>query len=446
MSESIITDGAMRRELPTVGRYRRGSRLRTTKSGTWFPATDPRGTVAGLLLVHPAIDAGDLRSTLTRLTDGGVPGIPAVQDDPIHQAGRNWLAIASAIIPTLTELTRVESPEVRDVLLPVLHDVALTLSGAHAAGVVHGSMSGDAVLVGADGCALVAEWCTGLADQAGDDILAWSQMVQEVTGDRFIQAPVTTTAEFIQAQDRLAHAIDDSSRERLVEMVTERLAVLRQNQPLLFQPAPESDTEVVPVTPTRTSAVDAAPRWAPQAPLGPAPAPVERWADEPRSETNSAIHEPGNRPGWGFGPVIGKLVAAAALFMLGLCCAFLAPPSLFPALRDLHSPPIVMPSEPTHAVGPLAIDKVELQEQNVQGVCSLVGTIITNGQPGDILYRWTGDTVNQPAMFTSASLGSEQVNLGLVWLEGQQPDTPVTLQILKPRQLSATSRVSTQCE
>ncbi|MBO0849858.1 MAG: hypothetical protein J2P20_10385, partial [Pseudonocardia sp.] len=86
-------------EAPRVGDYRRGSRLRTTPAGTWFPAVGPSEQPAGLLLVHPGVDLKVLVPTIERLVELDLPGAHLPQPELILQAGRNWLVADGPPVP-----------------------------------------------------------------------------------------------------------------------------------------------------------------------------------------------------------------------------------------------------------------------------------------------------------------------------------------------------------
>jgi hypothetical protein len=161
-----------------VGDYRRGSRIRTTAAGTWFPALGPDDQPAGLLLVHPGVDLRVLLPTLQRLDELNLPGVLPAQPDLLNQAGRNWLVTLGAPAPVLGDLLDDGPHRLPGNAAAVLRDLAATLVSAHQAGLVHGRLAASSVVIGPEGTAQLTDWATNANAGQSDDVAAWTQLAR----------------------------------------------------------------------------------------------------------------------------------------------------------------------------------------------------------------------------------------------------------------------------
>lgn len=184
MSTFGTTSAQPSRDGPTVGGYRRGSRVRTTRAGTWFPAIGPDDEPAGLLLLHPAVKPAVLTETLARLAPLRLPGVLPVHAGLVAQAGRNWLVAASSITPTVADLLDDGPHRTPANAAAVLTEVAETLAEAHAAGLAHGAVGAQSVLLGPAGNALLADWGTTEDAEPDTDREAWAALA-EVLAERW---------------------------------------------------------------------------------------------------------------------------------------------------------------------------------------------------------------------------------------------------------------------
>ncbi|HEY2204773.1 MAG TPA: hypothetical protein VGH99_09905, partial [Pseudonocardia sp.] len=167
------------REAPRVGEHRRGSRVRTTEAGTWFPAVAPDEAPAGLLLVHPGVDLRVLLPVLRTLAELALPGVLPTRAVLVEQAGRTWLVADAPIVPAVSDAL-VDGPH-RDAgcAAAVLTDVGDTLLAAHRAGLVHGGVGAQAVVLGPAGAALLTDWGTlghGAQASPADDAAGWADL------------------------------------------------------------------------------------------------------------------------------------------------------------------------------------------------------------------------------------------------------------------------------
>ena len=177
MSSSTSAGRPIVREAPTVGEHRRGSRLRTTAAGTWFPAVSPDGEPAGLLLVHPGVDTKVLLPTIERLAELVLPGVLTPRPTLVEQAGRNWLVTDAPPVPTLADLLVTEGPHrAPGNAGALLSDVAATLLATHRSGLAHGAVDTRSVLIGQDGAALLTDWGTSGSASAAADVRAWAKL------------------------------------------------------------------------------------------------------------------------------------------------------------------------------------------------------------------------------------------------------------------------------
>jgi len=220
------------REAPRVGEFRRGSRVRTTKAGTWFPALSATDEPAGLLLLHPAVKPAVLQAAIRRLAVLRLPGVLPMLPDLVDQAGRNWLVATVAPNPTVADLlddTAYGTPENAAALLA---DIAATLLDVHAEGMAHGGGGAHAVVLGPDGEPMLADW--GLDDHASvdGDTSAWCELA-ELLARRWCADSPTDAA-------MLARAVNATTRPGPDGGLAGALAVLSQPD----QTVPERGTSV----------------------------------------------------------------------------------------------------------------------------------------------------------------------------------------------------------
>lgn len=139
-----------------------------TEVGNWIDAISPDGRRAGALLFDariidmPGVRDRVVSAVLTdrRLAMGGLPGLIPVAD--VVAAGPQvWLLTAQAVTPTLAGLLAAGSVEASGAA-SVLAETAHTLVALHAAGITHGSVHPGTVVITAEGGALLSE--RGLSD------------------------------------------------------------------------------------------------------------------------------------------------------------------------------------------------------------------------------------------------------------------------------------------
>lgn len=444
MSISRTTGAVPPREAPKVGDYRRGSRVRTTRAGTWFPAIGPEDQPAGLLLLHPAVQQSVLRPTLARLAELDLPGVLPVLPELVTQAGRAWLVATAAPGPTLADLLD-EGPH-RDGgnAAALLADIAATLRDAHRAGLAHGGLSAAAVVVSGAGVGLLADWGTDEHADAEGDLRTWGELAG-LLADRWCAESVTDAAVLARAVHAAEQRGADGGLQAALDQLRELADTARRD--LLAEaaarptPRPAHRTPVLQPSPESTRPRDEQP-WQPPPDERPSqPPPDEQpWADEP--QTGDPVPPPDDpapsSPGAGRWARSTPVLLAIALALLLVGAAGLV---VRPFEPDRPSTPVVVPS------APLDVRSVAVESRLTASVCVVIGTLTTNGQPGRVVYRWVGENGSQAVATVSAAAYSYEVEVGLVWSPSTPPlgGSSVTLQILEPRPSATSALVPLSC-
>ncbi|MEU8619172.1 hypothetical protein [Streptomyces sp. NPDC048623] len=121
-----------------------------------------------------------------------LPGTPATVD-LVVEAGEVWLITGRPPVPTLTDLLAADAPGPglgpdAGSVASVLNETAQTLLALHAAGLAHGSLTGNCVVLGPDGTALLTEAALAMAlgdgmstaDLQRADIAAWAALARSL--------------------------------------------------------------------------------------------------------------------------------------------------------------------------------------------------------------------------------------------------------------------------
>jgi hypothetical protein len=190
------SDGSGRR--PTrearVGEYSRGSRIRDTPAGTWFPAVSPDDSAAGLLLVHPGVDLRVLLPTLKRLAELALPGVLPLNPDLTTQSGRNWITATAPPGPALSDVVDEGPHRLPGNAALVLRDVAQTLTDIHQAGLAHGRLATTSVVLAPGGHAVLTDWATNPGANQADDVAAWTQLARLLAEHWCAESPEAAAA------------------------------------------------------------------------------------------------------------------------------------------------------------------------------------------------------------------------------------------------------------
>lgn len=117
-----------------------------------------------------------------------LPGVPATVD-LVAEAGDVWLIVARPPARTVADLLAAGAPGLDEgSAASVLNETAQTLLALHAAGLTHGSLTPDSVVLAPDGTALLVETslATALVDDPSatstqrDDITAWAALADKL--------------------------------------------------------------------------------------------------------------------------------------------------------------------------------------------------------------------------------------------------------------------------
>ncbi|WP_406835264.1 hypothetical protein ACICHK_01855 [Streptomyces sp. AHU1] len=163
---------------------------RDARHGTWhalLPAR-PGETELGALRIDRALLAPEgtrerLAAAVLAVARLRLPGVLGTVD-LVAEAGEVWLVTARPPAPTLTDLlARGDTGPDAGSAASVLNETAQTLLALHAAGLAHGALDPDTVVLTQDGIALLAEAALGtvLGDapdsaRRGADITAWAAL------------------------------------------------------------------------------------------------------------------------------------------------------------------------------------------------------------------------------------------------------------------------------
>jgi hypothetical protein len=165
--------------------------LRTTDCGHWYLAVDASGALSGVLrfdtaLVRNPAGTDRLTAKVASVQALGLPGVLPVAD-LVAADDTVWLITVVAPGPTVAEFIDDGSTRRLDAgsAATLLNETAQTLAALHAAGVVHGALSGSTVLIGPNGKAALAE--VGLAvalevrpGEAVHDARGWARLAAQL--------------------------------------------------------------------------------------------------------------------------------------------------------------------------------------------------------------------------------------------------------------------------
>ncbi|MGW4161371.1 hypothetical protein [Streptomyces sp. NPDC004788] len=150
---------------------------RNGRFGTWYALAPAENRDAdepplGVLRIHRALLAPSgarerLTGAVRSVAKLRLPGVPATVD-LLQEAGDVWLVVARPPARTVADLLAAGAPGLDEgSAASVLNETAQTLLALHAAGLAHGSLTADHVVLGPDGTALLTE--TSLATALAQD-------------------------------------------------------------------------------------------------------------------------------------------------------------------------------------------------------------------------------------------------------------------------------------
>ncbi|MFD0368120.1 hypothetical protein [Streptomyces sp. NPDC127114] len=130
-----------------------------------------------------------LAATVVAVAKLRLPGLPATVD-LVAEAGDVWLLVSRPPIRTVADLLEEGAPGLDEgSAASVLNETAQTLLALHAAGLAHGALAPDRVVLAPDGTALLAEAALATALSADvptaaarqDDVTAWAALARTLT-------------------------------------------------------------------------------------------------------------------------------------------------------------------------------------------------------------------------------------------------------------------------
>jgi hypothetical protein len=478
----------------------RGLRLdgapRASGCGRWYSATTGDGRRRGALFIDPALLAADgaldrAVAAVTAVRRLKLPGVLRMADLLDH-GGRTWLITEAPAAPTVGEVlasTAAIDPAGAALLVS---DTGQTLYHLHQAGVAHGAVGPDTVVVtGAGAGSLIevglAEALRGTTTDPGADVTAWAALVRTLARACPAAADLLTAVAAAAEADGLAagirtltagaHALSGfPKRDGLVALARTATAV-----PV---PVPGSIAAVQPAMPAQVpvpaqSAGPAQPP-APAAPATPPPhdeesrtlLPAEHAAVDPADEATRMGKRAGQRvrPASASGAASGEVhlrfgsgvPASAAQVWQGTT----TPPDQRRRGRRRRTARAVLSGLVTLALvggvlgflwwrqqNPLVVTAAAVAPAQPPGnACDLtvdvVGTVQTNGKAGTFTYLWVrSDGQTSAVLDQSVTSGVASTQVHLYWsFSGQGTlDVSATLKILAPTPLEAIGEFTYAC-
>ncbi|HEY9371075.1 MAG TPA: hypothetical protein VIU94_21995, partial [Streptomyces sp.] len=185
---------------------------REGRFGAWYALRPGRADESplGVLRIDRALLAPQgarerLASAVLAVAKLRLPGVPATVD-LVGEAGDVWLIVARPPVRTVGDLLSVGAPGLdAGSAASVLNETAQTLLALHAAGLAHGSLTPDCVVLAPDGTALLAEaaLATALSEDASTasaDITAWAALARTL-GSAWAAAGTPAAALFARCSE-----------------------------------------------------------------------------------------------------------------------------------------------------------------------------------------------------------------------------------------------------
>lgn len=418
-------------------------RERPASIGTWLAVRDGAGNHRGALRLDPAVSADTemLRGVIDRVAavrDLALPGVLPIVD-LVVDAGQVWLITETPAEPTLAGV----APNMLGDPVAVAVAVLRTLLALHAAGMAHGAVGPDTVVLAPGGAALIeaglliATKSAEAADleQMPLDVRGWSDLVRGIAdrspgevADRLRTAAATAELSGLAAAGDLLAGSTPSSVP-----VAGPAAGPVANEPTQLG-----------VRDSRLAAEPAAPpAGSEQTQLG-ARRPVPTAAPTGELSFGPGVPGPGRAvttptPGWApVGPAVRRprrrlrpLGGLLTLLVVGAVLAYLF---LYAGNPLQVTSATVAPAADPGAACDVTVD--------------VVGTIHTNGKAGTISYQWVRNDGEVSAVLTEpVAEGTETAQVHLQWkfTGSGQYVAESTLHVLTPNPLQATGGFTYSC-
>jgi tRNA A-37 threonylcarbamoyl transferase component Bud32 len=163
--------------------------VRTGACGRWWSAATLGGYPLGVLQLEAGLVAAPAARARAASAVAAVravnPGGVLRTTELVVEAGRAWLVVASVPTPTLADLLGSEVALDAGSAAGIAVDVAVGLANLHAAGLGHGGLTPDTVILTPAGAAKLAEVgvLSALRDapvDAGTDLGSWARLAHEL--------------------------------------------------------------------------------------------------------------------------------------------------------------------------------------------------------------------------------------------------------------------------
>jgi hypothetical protein len=161
--------------------------LRIGACGTWWVAGTPAGQTLGTLQLDPdlvaAPEARDrLAATVAAVRAANPPGVLRTTE-LVYDSRRAWLVVATPPQPTLADLLAADRTLPAGAAAGIAVDVAEALRSLHAAGLHHGDLTPETVVLTGAGAARLAEVgvlaaVRGVPVDIGADATAWGALAR----------------------------------------------------------------------------------------------------------------------------------------------------------------------------------------------------------------------------------------------------------------------------
>lgn len=434
------------------GKYTvRGGR-REGRLGVWQLVSHVDGHIRGALVLETSAFSDQaavtrLGATLRAMAQLRLPGLLNLTDQVI-EGDRIWLVTAVPATPTLAQALDAGLTLPPEAALHIAAETGQTLVKLHAAGLAHGEVSTETVVLAASGVAMLAECgyahaLVGTTLDAGDDSAGWAALVRSLANARAddrakrVLSEAAGRAEVADLPGALS-IIEGASKAMLGYGERGALAALAASVPL-SEPAPERAEENSHELATRLGQrASGRSSEAPRAPgevmrFGAGVAPPPAW------DGGTARKSSPRRARRGLKRRITSLISGS------LTIGVLAAVGWY-LLRDRLDPLAVEGASAVVSAEAGAVDGV-ISACDTQ--VDVVGTITTNGRSGAIEYEWIrSDGRTTGIIVERVGKGTDTAQVHLFWeFKGRgKYDAVATLKVHSPTPAQASTRFTYLCE
>jgi len=464
---------------------------RTSHCGTWFQAATPDGRRRGVLLLDQALVGapGALDravATVTAVRRLNLPGVLRMAD-LVMNADRVWLITEVPAAPTLAELLAAGGSRLDPTAVALLaSDTGETLDRLHQAGVAHGAVGADTVVLTAAGSGSLVEVGLSASLRGGTpdpraDVAAWAAFVRtlaqacppagDLLGAVASEADGAGLTAALRTLTTAAQELPDfPSRGGLVAIAQTAHAAPVPSIPGAQPPAPPAESRTLLPAGDR-SPVPAQGRPAVPDPVSAqaaqVPPTVAAVATEPADQATrmgKRAARPAAQSGGGSGGAVnlrfGPGVPAPTAEQVWRGTATKRTKRRRTLLRSVLSGLVTLALAAGVAGvfwyrqrNPLVVTAVAVAPAEPPGsrcdiTIDVVGTVQTNGRAGTFSYQWVrSDGQTSAVLDQSLPRGAAAVEVHLYWSFSGRGTLPVTatLKILAPSPVEATGAFTYAC-